>query len=374
MVYSEAKKKAAETLRKAGIEEAEVDAEYLLQYASGLERSLLFVKFQKEIPEEIEEKYQALIERRCSHEPLQYIIGNQDFMGHTFIVTPDVLIPRFDTEILAELAIKRAYKDVDNALRFCTQSGAGRSCIAGNDGFLELYRDNSGNSTYRILDLCTGSGCVATSVGLGVYAKICEHLCQNPNALCDSEKGRKCGLELLVTGADISEEALKVARKNWELNISDIQTEKNLPIKTIEKINQEDKNQKNGLVQINAQFIKSDLFESIEGRFHLITANPPYIVRDEIETLMPEITEHEPHLALDGGDDGMDFYRRIVKEAPNYLYPGGRLMMEFDDSQAEPVAKMMEEAGFIEIEVHRDLAHLRRVIEGKLQSEGRFSD
>jgi len=110
--------------------------------------------------------------------------------------------------------------------------------------------------------------------------------------------------------------------------------------------------------------LESDLFKKINGTYHMITANPPYIVRDEIKELMPEITEHEPHIALDGGDDGMDFYRRICEAAPEYLVPGGRLLMEFDDSQAEPVREMMLQAGFKDIEIHRDLAGLRRVIEG----------
>lgn len=287
MLYSEAKRKAAEVLLKAGIEEAQVDAEYLLLHVSGLERNDLFMRWNEEMPGEIEERYRVLTERRSSHEPLQYIIGNQDFMGYTFIVTPDVLIPRFDTEILAEHAIKRA---------------------------LESHSEKT-----DILDLCTGSGCVATSVGLSLY---------------------RAGMKVNVTGADISPAAVELAEKNWELNA--VQTEGD----------------------ISHRFIVSDLFKDIEGRFRIITANPPYIVRKEIETLMPEITEHEPHLALDGGDDGMDFYRRIVKEAPGYLLPGGRLLMEFDDSQAVPVAELMREAGFTDIEVHKDLAGLRRVIEG----------
>ncbi|MCR5206274.1 MAG: peptide chain release factor N(5)-glutamine methyltransferase [Lachnospiraceae bacterium] len=322
MLYSEAKKKAAAVLSGVGIEEADVDAEYLLQCASGFERNELFIRWNEEMPADIEKKFEELIERRSSHEPLQYIIGNQDFMGYMFIVTPDVLIPRFDTEILAELAVKRAEKAFfelnERAL----------------DGSLEV-------NEFRILDLCTGSGCVAVSTGLALEERIL---------------GRTAFpiKNIDVTGADISPAAVALARKNWEYNKEHRIHERNTDIRP----------EGNG-VQINAGFTESDLFGSINGRFHIITANPPYIVRDEIKTLMPEITEHEPHLALDGGADGMDFYRIIVREAPEYLYPGGRLMMEFDDSQAEPVAKMMDAAGFKEIEVHRDLAHLRRVIEGK---------
>ena len=315
MLYSEMKKKAAAELQAAGIEEYEVDAEYLLQHASGLERNELFIRWNEEIPNDIEEKYRSLIDRRKSHEPLQYIIGNQDFMGYTFMVTPDVLIPRFDTEILAELAIKRAREDINY---FNTDEVPQVMGTAAN-----IDNEYKSDAKYRILDLCTGSGCVATSVGLSLYEK-------QKNYLID------------VTGADISSAAVELAKKNWELNINNFVSK-----------------------QIKGTFIESDLFQNIEGKFNLITANPPYIVRDEIKTLMPEITEHEPHLALDGGEDGMDFYRKIVREAPNYLLPGGRLMMEFDDAEAESVAKMMETAGFKDICIHKDLAGLRRVIEGK---------
>lgn len=311
MRYSEAKKRAVSILSEAGIEEAEVDSEYLLLSVTGLDKAGLLMKLFDEMPEKEEKAYEELIGRRSSHEPLQYIIGNQNFMGYTFLVTPDVLIPRFDTEILAELAGKRAY---DAAVQMYSHGKTG---------------DISGISDeFRILDICTGSGCVPVSVGLDLYKKI-------------RSKGLK--LSISVTAADISEAAVALAEKNYKLNLED----------------------GDQLQELGYRFIVSDLFSNIDGKYHIITANPPYIVRDEIEELMPEISEHEPRLALDGGTDGMDFYRRIVKDAGSYLVPGGRLLMEFDDSQAEPVKQMMEEAGFTEVEVHRDLAGLRRVIEGR---------
>ena len=311
MQYSEAKKRAVSILSEAGIEEAEVDSEYLLLSVTGLDKAGLLMKLFDEMPEKEEKAYEELIGRRSSHEPLQYIIGNQNFMGYTFLVTPDVLIPRFDTEILAELAGKRAY---DAAVQMYSHGKTG---------------DISGISDeFWILDICTGSGCVPVSVGLDLYKKI-------------RSKGLK--LSISVTAADISEAAVALAEKNYKLNLED----------------------GDQLQELGYRFIVSDLFSNIDGKYHIITANPPYIVRDEIEELMPEISEHEPRLALDGGTDGMDFYRRIVKDAGSYLVPGGRLLMEFDDSQAEPVKQMMEEAGFTEVEVHRDLAGLRRVIEGR---------
>lgn len=380
MKYSEARRKATDILLGAGIEEAEVDAEYLLQHASGLERSELFIRWNEEIPDDIERKYADLIERRRSHEPLQYIIGNQDFMGYTFMVTPDVLIPRFDTEILAEHAIKRATEDI--LRRDFPESKDNTSdigSIAGEDNVSNAIRNSYSNSnniinidskninnlenteTYKILDLCTGSGCVATSVGLGLAERL-------------SRSVRKQSIKIDVTGADISPAAIDLAKKNWQLNFHD-----NLNVIGINENNNGRNTRENNIggsndtdnnvrtINTTAIFIESDLFSSVNGKFHLITANPPYIVRNEIETLMPEITEHEPHLALDGGEDGMDFYRKIVREAPAYLYPGGRLMMEFDDLEAEPVAEMMKITGFTEIEIHRDLAGLRRVIEGTYQ-------
>lgn len=335
MKYSEARRNATDILLGAGIEEAEVDAEYLLQHASGLERSELFIRWNEEIPDDIEKKYADLIERRRSHEPLQYIIGNQDFMGYTFMVTPDVLIPRFDTEILAEHAIKRAKDDISKKFDIDNTKNVSKfDDIENQSGDNCIKRENP--SVYKILDLCTGSGCVATSVGLGLAERL------------DHTIKKQTGIVMIdVTGADISSAAIDLAKKNWQFNHQD----------------------NANVIGINttAKFIESDLFSSVNGKFHLITANPPYIVRNEIETLMPEITEHEPHLALDGGEDGMDFYRKIVREAPTYLYPGGRLMMEFDDLEAEPVAEMMKNAGFTEIEIHRDLAGLRRVIEGTYQ-------
>ena len=324
MRYSEAKKRAVSILEKAGIEEAGVDAEYLLLFVTGKSKADLLMKLFDEMPVTEEKAYEELLARRSTHEPLQYIIGNQNFMGYTFMVSPDVLIPRFDTEILAEHAGKRA---LEAALKMIKGSG---ECITGVN-----------STAFRILDICTGSGCVPVSVGLNLYKELKEHRL-------------KCYIS--VTAADISEAAVALAEKNYRLNVTEGNENGALP---------------EGL---EYHFVISDLFNSIDGKYYIITANPPYIVRNEIDELMPEISEHEPRLALDGGVDGMDFYRRIVREAAGYLYPGGRLLMEFDDSQAEPVREMMESAGFTEVEVHRDLAGLQRVIEGKWQSQNRPRD
>jgi len=316
MRYSEAKKRGVSILEKAGIEEAGVDAEYLLLYVTGKSKADLLMKLFDEMPQEEEKAYEELLARRSSHEPLQYIIGNQNFMGYTFLVSPNVLIPRFDTEILAEHAGKRALEAALKMVKDNKENAPGEN-----------------NTGFRILDICTGSGCVPVSVGLNLYKEL-------------KECREKCAIS--VTAADISEAAVELAQKNYRLNVDDMLKETGMS--------------PDGL---DYDFVISDLFNSITGKYHIITANPPYIVRNEIDGLMPEISEHEPRLALDGGEDGMDFYRRIVREAAGYLYPGGRLLMEFDDLQAEPVREMMESAGFTEVEIHRDLAGLRRVIEGR---------
>ena len=161
----------------------------------------------------------------------------------------------------------------------------------------------------EILDVCTGSGCILLS--LLRYSNGCRGV-----------------------GCDISEKALAVAAQNAkELGIS-------------------------------AQFIQSDLFESIEGRFEYIVSNPPYIRKDMIPTLMEEVRDHEPLIALDGGEDGLDFYRKITREATEHLYSGGMLFFEIGYDQGEAVKLLMEEEGYEEVTVSQDLARLDRVVYG----------
>lgn len=328
MRYFDAKKEGAMILHNAGIDEAEVDAECLLEQAAQIERSSLFVKLFEEMPEAEYREYISFIERRKNHEPLQYIIGSQNFMGYTFKVSDKVLIPRFDTEILAELAVKR--------------------CIEQAERMTASFGDDPGLS---ILDVCTGSGCVAVSVGLEVL-KECKKRFGFEKMNHDIRERK---FRISVTGTDISDSAVKLARENYVLNYPEASENHNTEFTG-----------RMSDIGFECKFFISDLFEKIEGKYHVITANPPYIVREEIETLMPEITEHEPRIALDGGEDGLDFYRVICMEAVKYLHEDGRLLMEFDDSQAEPVKKMMLEAGFLEVEIHKDLAGLRRVIEGRV--------
>lgn len=273
MKYRELYEWGADRLREAGIEEARLDARLLLEEACGTDRGYLLVRGDEPVTDEQQEVFQTFIDKRESHVPLQQIVGYQEFMGLRFQVTPDVLIPRQDTETL-----------VEEVMRFL------------HDGM-------------RILDICTGSGCILLS--LLHYSNDC-----------------------VGTGSDISEKALETARQNA------------------------------AALGINAAFLQSNLFEEIEGKYEIIVSNPPYIPSKVIPTLMEEVREHEPLCALDGAEDGLFFYRKITKEAGRYLDFGGMLFFEIGCEQAEAVSGLMREAGFAEITVCKDLAGLDRVVSG----------
>lgn len=279
MTYFEAYRKVRDLLNEAGVPEPDIDARYLVELVGDFSEAQYLLKRDDKIPAEQLDRLNSLAARRSLREPLQYIIGSQEFMGLPFICNKDCLIPRQDTEILVEHAM--------NAVR-------------------ELGRE----ADTRAIDLCTGSGCVIISL-----AKL-------------------CGLKH-AKGADISEAALSVAKRNASLN------------------------------EVDVDFTVSDLFEGITGEFDVITANPPYIDTGLIHSLIPEIWEYEPMVALDGGSDGLVFYRKIAAKAPDFLVNGGRLLFEIGDTQGDAVAKIMRDAGFTDVSVHRDLAGLERVVKGR---------
>lgn len=274
MNYRETFEKGEGTLRAAGIEEAALDARLLLEHVCGTDRNTLLVHGDREVSFTESGRYEKMLAERAAHIPLQQITGVQCFMGLEFFVDEKVLIPRQDTELLVEEALHELH-----------------------DGM-------------RILDLCTGSGCILLS--LLKYSNDCEGV-----------------------GADISADALAVAEKNRSL-----------------------------LGIGNARFIRSDLFENVEGSFDLLVSNPPYIQSAVIETLMPEVREHEPRSALDGGEDGLFFYRRILAECGAYLKRGGELFFEIGYDQGEAVKRLMEESGFLEVRVIKDYGGLDRVVAG----------
>lgn len=278
MTYRECYEQGCRTLQAAGIEEATLDARLLLEAVCGTDRNDLLVHGEQPVMPQAEEKYLHWIRQRAEHIPLQQLTGEQDFMGLTFSVNEHVLIPRQDTEILVEEVLK------------------------------ELH------DRMRILDMCTGSGCILLS--LLHYSNDCEGL-----------------------GVDLSAEALEVAGQNV------------LKVLTPEKAE-------------HAHFLQSDLFEKVEGKFEIIVSNPPYIASAEVEKLMPEVRDHEPRMALDGTEDGLLFYRRIIKEAGKHLVNSGMLFFEIGYDQGQAVSELMRTQGYREVQVVQDYAGLDRVVLG----------
>lgn len=278
MTYQECYEQGCRTLQAAGIEEAALDARLLLEAVCGTDRNDLLVHGEQPVAPEAEEKYLNWIRQRAEHIPLQQLTGEQGFMGLTFSVNEHVLIPRQDTEILVEEVLKELH-----------------------DGM-------------RVLDMCTGSGCILLS--LLHYSNDCEGL-----------------------GVDLSAEALEVAGRNV------------LKVLTPEKAE-------------HAHFLQSDLFEKVEGKFEIIVSNPPYIASAEVEKLMPEVRDHEPRMALDGTEDGLYFYRRIIEEAGKHLVSSGMLFFEIGYDQGQAVSELMRTEGYCDVQVVQDYAGLDRVVFG----------
>lgn len=274
MTYREAVEFGTKCLTDAGVPDAALDAWYLLQMVCKIERSYYYVHGEEDITQDAQKEYEIAVQKRAEHIPLQYIIGEQEFMGLRFKVNSNVLIPRQDTETLVEQVLKIVKPGM------------------------------------KVLDLCTGSGCVLISV-------------------------LKNAPELTGMGSDISKTALLVAKENAKLH------------------------------EVDAEWVRSDLFDNITETFDVIMANPPYIPTGEILSLMPEVRDFEPENALEGGADGLDFYRKIAGQVKDYLNPGGYVYMEIGYDQGEAVSELMRNAGFTEVEVIKDLARNDRVVKGK---------
>ncbi len=262
-------------LEEAGIGAAHTDSAILLEYACGISKADYLMKKTEEASEDDLSRFMRAIEERSSGKPVQYITGHAPFFGLDFIVDENVLIPRFDTEVLVETVLK--------------------VLPAGED--------------LRILDMCTGSGCIAVSLAHNLRQR--------------------------VEASDISEGALAVAKRNAENNRADV------------------------------EFIRGDLFENIEGRFDVIVSNPPYIRTADIEELDREVRDFEPRPALDGTGDGLFFYKKITEGSLEHIKPGGSLFYEIGCDQAEDVKSIMANAGYSEINIIKDLAGLDRVIWGR---------
>ena len=280
-------KEGTKVLEEHELQEARLDAWLLLEYVTGVNRAFYFAHSDDLVDEEKVTAYREAIAKRASHVPLQHITHQAWFMGYEFYVNQNVLVPRQDTETLVEKA-------------------------------LEILK---GKNAPRILDMCTGSGCILLSL----------------LAL----KGDSYGV-----GADVSRPALQVAERNAAgLQVAD-----------------------------RAELVESDLFlspffQEKAGKdtalYDILISNPPYIRSADIEELMEEVRDHDPRLALDGHEDGLYFYRRIVSEGAPFLKKDGWMLFEIGYDQGEAVSKLMCDNGFFDVQIIKDLTGLDRVVLGR---------
>lgn len=302
MTFQEVYKTGTEQLAAAGIKEASLDAWYLLEHVTGIGRAVFLADPGKVMEDVDKDRYLELIECRAARIPLQHITGVQEFMGLEFQVNRHVLIPRQDTEILVETALEEL-----------------------NRQFSGLCNGKKPKRQARILDMCTGSGCILLSTLF--YAR-------EEAGRYGLSVGRERSPVITGLGVDISPDALRVAEQNGRK------------------------------LRIEAEWLESNLFAGVKGTFDMILSNPPYIPSAVIETLQPEVRDHDPRIALDGEEDGLCFYRRIVKEGRQYLKPGGHLIFEIGSDQGEIVSSYMKEYGYKQVIVKKDLAGLDRVVSG----------
>ena len=279
MTLEEAYRLGSDVLNEAGVPDAGTDAWILLEHVTGVSRTRYYVNPRQALSKEEEERYLSYIEKRKKRIPVQHLTGVQEFMGLEFMVNEHVLIPRQDTEVLVETV----WEDLEPGM--------------------------------RVLDMCTGSGCILISL---------------------MKRMQTVSGEDVITGVgvDLSREALQVAEENASKQ------------------------------KVGAVFAESDLFDKVEGTYDIIVSNPPYIRTSVIKELQEEVKLHDPYAALDGKEDGLFFYREIIKKSKEYLKKGGRLYFEIGYDQGEDVKKLMEEAGFLEVTVKKDLAGLDRVVFG----------
>ena len=286
MTVLEAIQRSAEFLARKGVDSPRLQAELLLAHLLKLPRMRLYLNFERALESGEVNAFRELIRRRGQREPLQYIVGPTSFCGLEIAVNPHVLVPRPETELLAE----RGWQ------------------------FLNQLRDENGAAA---LDIGTGSGCLAIALAV------------------------KCP-QAQFQAVERSPEALAVARQNAE---------------------------RHGVAE-RVQFLQGDGFAGVPAgsTFELIISNPPYIAAAELETLQPEVSRHEPRLALDGGADGLDFFRRMAAEAGPFLKAGGRLMLEFGDGQGEALREIFERQKWIVEAFHEDYTQRLRIVVVKRDS------
>lgn len=272
---AESLKLASQQLREASVPNDLLDAQTLLAHALGQDRTYLIINFNQQLSDELLAAYQALIARRAAGEPLQYIVGHQAFFGLEFEVTPDVLIPRPETELIVEGTLRLAANIAQPV----------------------------------IIDVGTGSGCIAVTLARELEAA-------------------------RVIATDISATALQVARRNAQRNE----------------------------VELRIEFIEGDLLSSVSRKADFIVSNPPYLAEHELPTLQREVRDWEPFVALTDFADGLQFYRRLLAEAPSHLTPGGHLIFEMGYQQAETIKAFVDRTVWHEPKALRDLQGIERTL------------
>lgn len=284
MVINELLTFGLKILNKEEFNNPSLEVRLILSKLLNVDKSYIYSYGERDVPKDIEDKFIRMVRKRAEGYPIQYILGEKEFMGLEFYLEDGVLIPRPDTEILVEYVI-------------------------------QFINRNYGEKEINILDLGIGSGAISLSI-----AKYCP--------------------KTHVYGVDIGETPIKVANVNKErFSLS------------------------------NVEFLQGDLFEPIynlnmKNKFHIIVSNPPYIPKDEIEELQREVKSFEPRLALDGGNDGLEFYRKITKDARDFLVNNGLLIYEIGYNQGCAVSNILDKEGYINFNILKDLQGLDRVVMG----------
>lgn len=327
MTYRSLLQWGEQELEAAQIAEGKWDAWLLFSYLFRMERGQYFLVMNQEISQEcLIAQYQEMINRRQLRIPLQHITGEQEFMGYSFRVNEHVLIPRQDTECLVEKVWEEIVRRKENNQKMKQKNP----------------QMNHNRENIHVLDMCTGSGCIAVS-------------------LCKMYQDRY-NEQLNMTAVDISEQALQVAKDNGrKLQCEHIQWIQS------DLFEQLTNNQEMDFV---AWQKNSELKNGNELKYDIMVSNPPYIPTQVIASLEDEVKLYDPRAALDGKEDGLYFYNKIIKESVKFLRYGGMLAFEIGCEQGASVEFMMEHIGYRQIEISKDLVGLDRVVRGYWHCEG----